>query len=315
MMTRELAEYIENIRFTSKIGSAEDTEIIGELESHIEDRIQELTDAGLSEEEATRTCLGQMGSPSLVARQIYEAYSQGTWKQVLMASLPHLLFGGIFVLNWWHHISWLIVLLSLTLGITIYGWCHGKPNWVFSWLSYSLIPVLSTSLLLVYLPKGWSLIVIPFYLSLAGWWLIHIVNQIIKKDWLFSSVMLLPIPIIVGWFFTICPTGKPTEASLELAKTMAPWIALSFFGLALTIAVFIRIRQRWLRIALLALSGISTLTLVANYTHGYLTTPMFAGLMLIMWGIFLIPPLLERRLRRHVDLLMDKKRAATTGVD
>jgi hypothetical protein len=232
-----------------------------------------------------------------------------------MASLPHVLFGGIFALNWWHHVGWLIILLSLTLGITIYGWCHGKPNWVFSWSSYSLIPVLATSLLLLYLPKGWSLIVIPVYLSLAAWWLVRIVNQIVKKDWLFSSVMLLPIPIIVGWFLTICPTGKPTEASLELAKMMAPWIALSFFALALTIAAFIRIRQRWLRITLLALSGGLTLTLVANYTHGYLTTPMFAGLMLIMWGVFLIPPLLERRLRPRFELLTDMKSSTTTQAD
>jgi hypothetical protein len=109
----ELTEYIENIRYTSKIDGSNDSAIFGELETHIEDRLQELTESGLSKEEAIRTCLGQMGSPSLVARQIYEAYSQGSWKQVLMASLPHLLFGGIFVLNWWHHVGWLMVLLVL----------------------------------------------------------------------------------------------------------------------------------------------------------------------------------------------------------
>ena len=310
-MTPELSEYIEYIRYTSKMGNSDDTGIMGELETHIEDKLQDLTNAGLSEEEAIKACLGQMGSPSLIARQIYEAYSQGSWKQVLMASLPHLLFSALFTLNWWHHVGWLTIVLVLTLGITIYGWCHGKPNWVFSWLSYSLIPVLATGLMLLYLPKGWSLIVIPVYLALAAWWLIHIINQIVKKDWIFSSVMLLPIPIIIGWFLAVSPTGKLTEASMELAKTMAPWIGLSFFTLALTIAAFIRIRQRWLRIGLLALSGVLTLTLVANYAQGYLSTPLFAGLMLVMWGIFLIPPLLERRIRRRADLLLMKKNATT----
>jgi len=119
-------------------------------------------------------------------------------------------------------------------------------------------------------------------------------------------VMLLPIPIIFGWFLTVSPDGKLTETSLQQATLMAPWIGLSFIALALTVAAFIRIRQRWLRIGLLALSGVSTLTLVANYAHGYLTTPMFVGLMLIMWGIFLIPPLLERRLRRRAELLLEK---------
>ena len=310
-MTPEISEYIESIRYTSKIGTAYDAEIMGELETHIEDKLQELTDAGLSEEEAVKTCIGQMGSPSLIARQIYEAYSQGSWRQVVMASLPHLLFSALFVLNWWHHIGWLSVLLILVLGTAIYGWFHGKPNWVFSWLSFSLIPVIAMGLILLYLPKGWSLIVIPLYLPLAAWWLIHIVKQIVKKDWIFSSVMLLPIPIIIGWYLTISPSGKFSEASMEMAKSMAPWIGLSFFAFALTIAVFIRIRQRWLRIGLLILSGVLTLTLVANYAHGYLSTPMFAGLMLIMWGIFLVPPLLERRLRRRAEIILEEDTTTT----
>ena len=60
-MTPELTEYFENIRHTSKIGGSDDTGIMGELENHIEDKLQELTDAGLSEELAIQTCLGQMG--------------------------------------------------------------------------------------------------------------------------------------------------------------------------------------------------------------------------------------------------------------
>lgn len=296
-MTPELTEYLENIRYTSKLHLADEPEIIGELENHIEDTLQELKDSGLSEEEAIKTCLGQMGSPALVARQIYEAYSQGSWKQVLMASLPHLLFGALFALNWWQHIGWLAISLILVLAITIYGWWHDKPTWVFSWLSFSLLPVLAAGILLVYLPRGWSLIAIPIYIPLASWWLIHIIIQTVKKDWIFSSIMLLPIPIIIGWFLAISPEGKLTEYSLERATLMAPWIGLSFIALALTIAAFIRIRQRWLRISLLVFSGVITLTLVVNYAYGQINTLMFVGLMLVMWGIFLVPPLLERHYR------------------
>ena len=67
-MTSELAEYLENVRLTSKLNLSDETEIIGELENHIEDKLQELTDSGLTEEEAIKTCLGQLGSPALVAR-------------------------------------------------------------------------------------------------------------------------------------------------------------------------------------------------------------------------------------------------------
>lgn len=296
-MTTELSHYLDNIKYNSKLGHADEKEIISELEAHIEDRLEELTESGLSKEEAIKTCLGQMGSAKSVARQIYEAYSQGSWQQVLLASMPHLLFGLLFALSWWQHIGWLFVVLSLVLGTSIYGWWHGKPTWVFSWLGYSLLPVLAVGLLLIYLPRGWLLLAIPLYLPLASWWLFHIIIQTTKRDWLFSSLMLLPIPIIIGWFLAVSPGARFTEYSLQRVNYFAPWIGLSFLTLALTIAAFIRLRQRWLRISLLAISGLLTLTLVVYYTHGRLNTITFAGLMLVMWGVFLVPPLLERRLR------------------
>ena len=289
-MTPELAQYLDSIRYTSKLDVADEREIISELETHIEDRVQELTDSGLTEEEAIETCLGQLGSPTSVARQIYEAYSQGSWKQVCLASMPHLLFSALFVLNWWHHIGWLALALVLVLGTTVYGWWHGKPTWVFSWLGYSLMPVLAVGILLIYLPKGWSLIAIPVYIPLASWWLFHVVIQTTRKDWLLSSVMLLPIPIIIGWFLAVSTEGRFTEYSMQRAYYLAPWIGLSFLALALTIATFIRVRQRWLRIGLLAISGLLTLSLVVYYTSGRLDTPTFVGLMLVMWGVFLSPP-------------------------
>jgi hypothetical protein len=296
-MTPELSQYLENIRYNSKLDRSEEIEVISEIETHIEDRVRELTEAGLSEEEAIRTCLGQMGSTKLVARHIYETYSQGSWKQVLLASMPHLLFGALFVLNWWQHVGWLSVVLLLVLGTTIYGWWHGRPTWVFSWLGYSLLPVLTVGLLLLYLPRGWSLLAIPVYIPLALWWLFHIIIQTTKRDWLFSSLMLLPIPIVIGWFLAVSPGGRFTEYSLQRVYYFAPWIGLSFLVLALTIAAFIRMRQRGLRIGLLIISGLLTLTLVVYYTSGRLNTLTFVGLILVMWGIFLVPPLLERWLR------------------
>jgi hypothetical protein len=296
-MTSELSQYLENIRYNSKLDRSEEIEVISEIETHIEDRVRELTEAGLSEEEAIRNCLGQMGSTKLVARHIYETYSQGSWKQVLLASMPHLLFGALFVLNWWQHVGWLSVVLLLVLGTTIYGWWHGRPTWVFSWLGYSLLPVLTVGLLLLCLPRGWSLLAIPVYIPLTLWWLFHIIIQTTKRDWLFSSLMLLPIPIIIGWFLAVSPGGRFTEYSLQRVCYFAPWIGLSFLALALTIAAFIRVRQRGLRIGLLIISGLLTLTLVVYYTSGRLNTFTFVGLIMVMWGIFLVPPLLERWLR------------------
>jgi hypothetical protein len=307
-MTPDLIQYLESIRGGAKLGPSEEPGIMNELQAHIEDRLQELTDSGLSEEEAMETCLGQMGSTKLVARQIYEAYSQGSWKQVLLASMPHILFGLLFVLNWWHYPGWLSIVLLLTLATTVYGWWHGKPTWLFSWLGYSLLPVLAVGLLLLYLPRGWSLLAIPLYLPLAVWWLFRIIIQTTRRDWLLSTLMLLPIPIITGWFLAVSSSGKLTEYSLERVYCFAPWIGLSFLILAATIAAFIRLRQRWLRVGLLAVSGLLTLTLVVYYSTGRLNTPTFIGLALVMWGVFLAPPLLERYLVRRRRLLASRKK-------
>lgn len=296
-MTPELIQYLESIKLKARLEHADETEVMSELEAHIQDKIRELMESGLTEEEAIKTCLGEMGGTRLVARQIYEAYSQGSWKQVLLTCMPHLLFGLLFVLNWWQYPGWLSIVLMLTLATTIYGWWHGKPTWVFSWLGYTLLPVLAAGLSLLYLPRVWSLLALLVYFPVALWWLFRIIVQTNKRDWIFSSLMLLPLPVMIGWFLAVSESGKFTEHSLQLVYYFAPWIGLSFIALALTIAAFIRLRQRWLRVALLATSGLLTVTLIVHYTVGRLDTFTFFGLILVMWGVLLVPALLERRLR------------------
>jgi hypothetical protein len=137
------------------------------------------------------------------------------------------------------------------------------------------------------------------YFPVAMWWLFRLIIQTTKRDWLFSSLMLLPLPIIIGWFLAVSPDGKFNAASLQRLHYFAPWVGLSFIALALTIAVFLRIRQRSLRIGLLALSGLLTLTLVVYYTTGRLNTFTFLGLVLVFWGVLLVPPVLERYLKSN----------------
>jgi hypothetical protein len=296
-MTPELIQYLENIKYRSRLSPPDATGVMRELEAHIQDKLQELKESGLTEAQAVQTCLGQMGGTGLIARRIYEAYSQGTWKQVLLASMPHLLFGLLFVLNWWHYVGWLSIVVLLTLATTMYGWWHGRPAWVFSWLGYTLLPIVILGILLLYLPDVWSLLTLLIYFPLALWWLFRLIVQTTKKDWLFSSLMLLPLPVIIGWYLAVSSGGKFTAASLQLLNNFAPWIGLSFIALALTIAVFIRLRQRALRVGLLAASGVLTLTLVVYYTTGRLNVLTFLGLVLVMWGVLLVPPVLENYLK------------------
>jgi len=296
-MIAVLSQYLDSIRDNLRLDLTVEREVIDELQTHIEDEFQEMRKAGLSEEEAANTCIKLLGSAKLVARQIYEAHSQGTWKQALLASTPHLLFALLFALNWWQGVGWLIIMLGLILSMAAYGWLHGRPLWLFPWGGYYLLPVLVAGLLLLYLPKGWSWLAILIYVPLALWLVLSITIQTIKRDWLYSALMMLPVPIIIGWFLAVGKEGKFLELSLEHIRYFAPWIGLSFLALAVTVAAFIRLRQRWLRIALLLLSGFLTLTMVAFYSQGRLGLPAFLVLTLVMLGFLLSPALVEQRIR------------------
>jgi len=293
----ELSHYLDSIKYNLRLDSLSKQEVTSELETHIEDRLQELRQTGLSEEEAANTCVKLLGSAKLVARQIYEAHSQGTWKQTLLASTPHLLFALLFALNWWQGIGWLLSMLVFVLGMAIYGWWCGKPIWLFPWLGYSLIPVVVAGLLLLCLPKGWSWGAILLYIPLALWLLYRITVQTIKRDWLYSSLTLFPVPIILGWFLAVHLEGRFPELSVERLHDLAPWIGLSFLALAVTVALFVRLRQRWLKVSVLFISGSLTLIMAACYAEGRLGLSTFLVLLLVLLGLFLTPALLERKIR------------------
>jgi len=109
--------------------------------------------------------------------------------------------------------------------------------------------------------------------------------------------MFFQVPIIVGWFIAVGQEGRFPEFSLERLRDFAPWIGLSFLALAVTVAAFIRLRQRWLKMAVLFVSGLLTLTVVVYHASGGLSLPAFLALILAMFGLFLTPALLERKLR------------------
>ena len=295
-MARVVGRYLDDIDDRLRLDQADRQEIIRELEAHIEDKVSEMKQAGLSEEEATKVCLDLFGSAGLVARRIYEAHSQGTWLQALLASLPHLLFGLIFVLNWWQGIGWVAVALTVIISAAIYGWGRGRPMWLFPWLGYSLIPVIVAGVLLLYLPRGWDWLAIVVYVPLALWLICALAVQTIKRDWLYSALMLLPVPVMVAWFIGMADSGQVIGVSIEQVRMSAHWIGLSFMALALTVIAFIRLRQRWLRGTLLFVSGLLTLVLV-TYAGGELTFLTFLCLVVIVAGLLLVPALVDRRLR------------------
>jgi len=302
-MKQELNRYLQSLKTHLTMDPAFENEVIRELEAHIEDSCQELQNAGLPEDQALEKCLTGLGSPKTVARQMYETYNQGTWQQALLAATPHLLFAIIFALKWWIDINILPIMFIIILGIALYGWRHGKPYWLFPWLSYSLFPIVAAGVALLYLPAVWAWLTLAFYIPLVLWFLSFITIKFMRRDWSYSLLMLFPASAFIGWL--LAAGQKPGFPNLKISfmYNFAPWTSLTFLVLAISVALFIRLRQRWLRIATLATSGV-VISLVTILASNQLGLASFIGLVMLILSFLLIPAFVERKVRRNQSVII-----------
>lgn len=281
--------YLESLKKHLRLDPLLESDILKEIRAHLEDRSKELTELGLPEEEASKIVIGILGPPRLVARQMYEVYNQGTWLQSVCAGLPHFLVALLFALHFWQDIFWLTALLLLLTGVTIYGWTHGRPDWLFPWLGYCLAPVIATGALLIYLPGAWSWFALIAYLPLVLILIIAVAKASLKRDWLFTSLMLLPLPITLGWIVALTKnTLLPLEAKLY---HFAPIIALSFCILAIAAVAFIRIKQRWAKLGTLIAFEVIVFAIVA-FTGRNIVSPTTWVFLALLVAAFLFGPAL-----------------------
>lgn len=296
-MSTIIEEYLDDVKSNLRLEASDEREVIAELANHIEEEVQELKKSGLKDDEAVSTCIKFLGSAKTVAHLIYEAHSQGTWRQALMASLPHILFALIFILNWWRGIVPVLMVIILILSTTVYGWWRGKTTWIFPWLGYSLLPVIVAGLSLLYLPRTLTWVAFIVYIPLALWLILRVVRQTIKKDWIHLSLMLLPMPVIIGWFAVSGWRGSYDTDLLMRLSVHGPWIGISFLALSFGVVSFIRIRKRWLKIAVLFMTGIITTALIISYAWGRLSFVSLLLLIILLVSIFLVPALLKNGVR------------------
>lgn len=293
----ELNRYLRNVRENLRMDPASETEILSELAAHVEDRCHEMQETGLSEEEAIESSLRLLGSARTVARQIYETHSRGTWRQALLAGMPHLFFAGLFALNWLTGVAWVPIMLAFIAAIVLYALLHGKPAWLFPWLGYALLPVVAAGVSLLYLPQGWRLATLILYVPLVLWLSCFITIKFIRRDWLYSTLMLLPVPTFVGWYMAGRGAAVP-DVKLGLLHGFAPWTALTFLLLGISAALIIRMQSRTLRIIAIIVSG-SVSVAVVTLASNRLDFTSFVGLAVLMLIFVLAPVFVERRLARN----------------
>ncbi len=294
-MLSNVSHYLNRFKASLKIDHTIRDGVAEELYTHLEDRTQELEEKGLSREEASKIAVQSLGSPELIAEQIYETHAQGSWKEAIFSALPHLLVALLFTSYYWRNIVYVSIILALIVGIAIYGWQRGKPIWLFPWLGYYLMPVVVSAILLLSLPQGWGWIAALIYIPLALFVFIHIVRQTARRDWLYASLMLAPMLVTFTWFSSL-GRGNELLASdwIVRLQTNALWIVISFVALAAATIAFIRLKQRRYKIISLLTPPLVILFAVITASGGNIC---YWGWLLLLFSLaaFAIPLWMQAR--------------------
>jgi hypothetical protein len=211
--------------------------------------------------------------------------------------MPHLFFAALFALNWLGGVTWLPILLIVIAGIVFYGLFQGKPAWLFPWLGYALFPVAAAGASLLYLPKGWPWLTLVLYIPLVLWLCCFIIIKFIRRDWIYATLMLVPLPTFVGWFLASGQAMFP-DLKLGFLYDFAPWTGFTFLMLGVSVALFVRLRYRWLRIAALIISSLMS-AVVVTLASSQLGFVAFLGLALLMLSFVLVPAYVEHRVHHN----------------
>jgi len=302
-MLGEVKEFLNSVRLQLKLDPSSAKDIVSELYTHFEDRVEELQESGFTEEEATRIASQEFGSSKKVAEELHDVHSISNWPQAIMAALPHVLFGLLFAFRQWTNAFWLSIIVLSVFGVVAYGWKHNKPTWFFTWLGYALTPLLVVGLLLLDKALGaevlssswwlWASVVV--YFSIVTAICAIILAYTWRRDWLLGSLSVLPFLAVIGWVLTDRWSGG-LIAGEGFLHGLEPWIALSFLALAGIVIIFTRLKKRWLRVGVLLVAGLVVLTMMTSASGRSVEIANLVFLVIMALTIILGPALVDRRL-------------------
>jgi hypothetical protein len=287
---------------------AKRVEILSELQNHVDDRIQEFQSNGLSPAEAQERAVLEIGDPSQLAGAYYNVHETGSWRDVAMATIPHLALAAIFAFHLWTELLWVVVAISAATFIAGVAWRKGAPQWAFPWLGYALAaPMLSWSLAMVAIAYGgWMLLTggdiplgvplyigIVLYIPLSMVLVIRIVRKAVRHDWLMVSLAALPLPFFATWMFMLHWRQGALTPNKARALEYDADTAIVFLALAITTAMYLKVGRRLWRIGLLILSAPVMVAMAAiAYQASPHTFPTIAAIGLTV-ALLLSPVLLD----------------------
>ena len=313
-MVPDLVRYLEDLSVHLRLNPLKERQVIREMYTHLEDRVTELEGDGLTQQEAVRVATKGFGPPKVVAEELYGAHGVGTWIDALLAASPYFGVFLLFGLHLWTSLLWLGVFMTASVAMTLIGWWKGKPVWMYPWAGFALVLPMASGVIAgssvweagLGLVRGhspsaptWVLLGLLAYVPLSLWMVISVAVKVIRLDWIFASLMLLPFPIVVRWVLSLQFEGSAIVYNKPLIGPGADLtIATIFLALALLPVLFVRVRQRRLKIVGLAVAAPPAFMVAAYSAPGYAEIP---GLVLfaVLAVLFLFTPaLLDRTVGR-----------------
>jgi hypothetical protein len=310
-MLPEIRVYLGEVRSHLHLDPATEMQVMRELYSYFQEKVGELQEAGLSDKDATKVAIECCGRAKVIARQTYEAHSKGGWTEVALAFLPHLIIASLFLSHLWSHLIVAPIVFVSIVCVTLYGWWHGKPSWLYPWVGYSLLPLLiggyiygptlgqAFSFLLWgrgTFPSIWPLLLICALCVFSIWVITRTTIRVVRRDWILASLMLVPLPVVGGWLLNLERAGGLFQGSMEAAHLSDMPMALALITLGVTSAAFICLRQRVLKVGAMVSIGSIALAMVGHNLWGDQGFLGFLATSLLFLLFLLSPALLEAKI-------------------
>ena len=310
-MLTEVRSYLEEVRRHLHLDPLTEKRVIDELSTHFQDKIVELRERGISKKNATREATGSFGRARVVARLTYEAYSSGNWTETTLSALPHLIIAGLFLSHLWHHPVLVPIVFALVVCVTLFAWWHSKPNWLYSWIGYSWFPlviggfasypVLEQMGAFLFWRQGsfpniWLLPPIFAFFAFSFWIITRTTCRVERRDWILASLMLIPLPVLGMWLFNIGQVGGLLQGREAMLHHWDASMAMILTMLAITSAIFIRLRQRVLKAGALLTLSIIAVTMAGYTLWGHLGLFGFLSMSLLCLIFLVGPAVLEARI-------------------
>jgi len=309
--------YLQAVRRHLRLPPDAELHILRELRSHLQERIQELQASGRSHEEAVLASVRAMGQPRQVAKELYEAHSQGSWFDAAIAAGPHLAVALLFAFHGWQSYFWLALTLGGIVLLTLFGWSKGRPIWVYPMIGYSILPLLVPGLLSLFFisrslgpqaaaPPAWSWALLVPALPFTIWALASISIRVIQRDWIFGTLMLLPLPAITSWLLVLGSRGLPFEFPNPQLLQADGGIAMTLLALAFASGCFVRLRQRRMKVGVLLVTATAIWLVAAQASPQDISRWGLGLVALLLLGLLLSPALLESSLAERVPVEEDE---------